>query len=546
MKSSKKSIFKKIMFSVVIALLACIFVIEVSNLQVIKYKETRAKELYEHSLDYYSNYWSDFFQTINKSLIAIMSDEGGALFHTICDSEDVLSVEISKVRFQGEMERIAERNEKQLGLFLYVPERDIWIPSVQPWGYEVQQKMDREIKKYINETRISNDNQWEVFHMEHGSYFIQIYHMGDGYVGAVMKCEQILEGIWGEKETADSVEMRGKDGTVIARLGEDLSTGKTLQFEKALEYTDTRLAALMTDSKLYGSKSYMWILTACAVVLVIIIVGVNLEYQRKVVFTPLEMLRLAMEKFSGGDTKVRLPVYQGNREIAVLHQTFNHMADQITKLKIEVYETELERQKIQNNFLKIQIQPHFYTNILNLIYGLAQIKDYESIQKISRATAGYFRYLLGEKGTFVSLREEIICVKNYVEVQQFRYGECLEVDYLIQEMVEDELILPLVIQTFVGNSIKHNVTLVPVLKVVISIEIKEGKLKICVQDNGMGFDPEILGRINRGEKISHNGEHIGIANVKERIHSFYQKDADIRIESQPGDTMVTILLPEVI
>lgn len=68
------------------------------------------------------------------------------------------------------------------------------------------------------------------------------------------------------------------------------------------------------------------------------------------------------------------------------------MDTQISRLKVEVYEKELEKQKIQSDFLRVQIQPHFYANILNLIYGLAQVKDYGAIQKLSSNTAGYFRY----------------------------------------------------------------------------------------------------------------------------------------------------------
>ena len=88
--------------------------------------------------------------------------------------------------------------------------------------------------------------------------------------------------------------------------------------------------------------------------------------QTRDVFEPLERLRAAMENYSGGDMDTRLPVVHDNSQIANLYRTFNNMADQIAHLKIQVYETELERQRINSNYLRIQIQPHFYTNILNL------------------------------------------------------------------------------------------------------------------------------------------------------------------------------------
>ena len=68
-------------------------------------------------------------------------------------------------------------------------------------------------------------------------------------------------------------------------------------------------------------------------------------------------------------------------------------------------------------------------------------------------------------------------------------------------------------------------------------------LNITVQDNGMGFPPQILKRLKNGEDISENGEHIGILNVRERIHVLYEREADIRIESRAGRTTVTVRLP---
>ena len=79
----------------------------------------------------------------------------------------------------------------------------------------------------------------------------------------------------------------------------------------------------------------------------------------KTVFAPLEQLRRAMEQYSTGDLDVRLPERENVSQIGQLYQTFNHMADQIQILRIDVYEKELERQRARSRFLQVQIQPHF-------------------------------------------------------------------------------------------------------------------------------------------------------------------------------------------
>lgn len=215
-------------------------------------------------------------------------------------------------------------------------------------------------------------------------------------------------------------------------------------------------------------------------------------------------------------------------------------------LKVSVYEKELEKQRIRSNYLRVQIQPHFYANILNLIYGMAQIQEYTGIQKLSRATADYFRYLLGERGTLVPLSEELRGLKSFVEIEQIRYKDRVQIQVEVQEGVESQLILPLLIQTFVENSVKHNVTLIPVLKVQVHVYREDGMLQIRVEDNGTGFADEVLQKIRNRENISVNGEHIGITNIQERIRLLYEKDADLRIESTKGHTVVAICLPEVV
>lgn len=201
---------------------------------------------------------------------------------------------------------------------------------------------------------------------------------------------------------------------------------------------------------------------------------------------------------------------------------------------------------MKSNYLRIQIQPHFYTNILNLIYGMAQLRDYQSIQKLSMTTGKYFRYLLGEKGSLVKLKEEIDCVCNYFEIQKIRYGDNLEFYMNVEEDMREQMIMPLILQTFVGNSIKHNVNLVDILKVKVDIRKQEEKIHIVINDNGVGFPDAVLDRINRGENISEDGEHIGICNVKERLKLLYSDKGCVHISSRPGESVVTVILPVII
>ena len=96
-----------------------------------------------------------------------------------------------------------------------------------------------------------------------------------------------------------------------------------------------------------------------AMLFAVLLIFMVLGRQSRNVFEPLELLRTTMENYSGGDMDVRLPVVNDNSQIDNLYQTYNSMADQIEHLKIQVYEKELEKQRINSNYLRIQIKPHF-------------------------------------------------------------------------------------------------------------------------------------------------------------------------------------------
>lgn len=166
-----------------------------------------------------------------------------------------------------------------------------------------------------------------------------------------------------------------------------------IQFSMVQKYAST--------DRIY-MKTLFW---ATATVGILLLIG-NIIFQIHYVLGPLNTLKRAMVKFSQGRFDIRLPVEHKSEEIHTLFQTFNDMIIQISSLKIQVYESKLEQERIQSNYLRVQIQPHFYTNILTLIYGLAQMKDYAAIQKLAMTTGRYFRYLLGEKGTFVKRRKK--------------------------------------------------------------------------------------------------------------------------------------------
>lgn len=546
LKKIQKSIYIKIMIAIVAALFFVVFLLAVSNVYLIERYLDRAREVYQGSLMYYCTFWEDKFKGINTSLLTMIGKNYGEDFRLLCESDDALYVEISKMTMQERLTETAYMYDEQVGLFIYVPERGIYVRSGNRIGsYTDSLKNDEMIKDYIENQEIHNNNTWNLLVNDENYFLIQVYHMGNGYAGAVIECKTIFENLLGNGGNgAETAVLLDNDQNVVAQQGTETLENSVEIFSHELGYTDFKLGIMTLKANIGGMGMLMGVLSACIILLGVIAIGVIFHYQWKVVIAPLTMLKNAMIEFGKGNTKVRLDEYGWENEIKILYQTFNDMIDEIMGLKIEVYENEIEKQRIQNKYLRVQIQPHFYTNILNLIYSFAEVRDYENIKNLSALISRYFRYSLNS-GDYVTLQHELTCLNDYVNIQKIRYPDCIE--WKMNCTIDDTklMIPPLLLQTFVENSIKHNITLIPDLAVELTIWSREDAVCFSIKDNGTGFPEKLLEKIEKGESIEVDGKHIGIMNMKNRLELLYGDKAGITIKNLSQGSQVEIILRQI-
>ena len=547
----KNSVTVKSLALMIILSTAILLGMELISFYYMSVYEKSTMENYRNSLEMYCSYWDNKLDIINNSLLTVTSSSSSdSSYSNVCNSRDELVFQTAKKLLVNRMSDIAWNHENEVLVFVYVPDREVFLKSANHLvSYDKRLEMDQDIKKYASGIRSYNSTKWDYFKSGTEDFFIQVYRIDGGYIGALVKCQTILEGVVQDNGMVRGIGLTDDEGKITYSLrgeagGEEKKDTAVLLIP--MTHIDGQLKVEAQRQNLFGDKTTFTFLSLITVSLGLLLLAWNVRYQVKEVLGPLNKLRSVMEKFSRGNLDVRLEEKNTNSEIDVLNHTFNEMAEQIVDLKIDVYEAELAREKTESNYMRVQIQPHFYTNILNLIYGLAQLKDFASIQKLSMTTGAYFRYLLGEKGTFVLLREEIQCVKNYIQIQQIRYKDEMEFELNAEEGMERQMVLPMILQTFAENSVKHNIGLVPLLRIRIDISSGNDRIYITVRDNGAGFEPDMLERINKNENISNKGEHIGITNVKERLRIFYGDTASVEINSRPGETLVKVVLPEIL
>lgn len=224
-------------------------------------------------------------------------------------------------------------------------------------------------------------------------------------------------------------------------------------------------------------------------------------------------------------------------ELEMASKEFKGLLRKIKSLKINIYEKELARQKTELEAMQVQIRPHFYLNCLSLIHGMADVAEEEKIVHITEMLSNYMRYVMSDTFEPRSLKEEITFIRNYVEIQQIRYGkEAFSFEVIMEDTIETCLVPTLIIHNFVENAITHAVSLDNHVEITLYIVIEnyeDGEyLYICISDTGTGFPPDILEAIEQDTPIYYNDrKHIGIQNSLKRLKLMYGERAKINFSN---------------
>lgn len=257
---------------------------------------------------------------------------------------------------------------------------------------------------------------------------------------------------------------------------------------------------------------------------------------------PLVSLSKRMEKFGQGDFEVRYDI-QSNDEFGMLADTFNQMVVKIQELLNEVYEQQIMKQKAQMESLQMQINPHFLYNTLDTVNWMARMRGVDEVGEIAAALGNLMRFAL-RPDTYITLEQEVESLKDYIHIQEYRYGDRLAAQIQIPEDLYGYSIPKLVIQPILENAIVHGVEdKVGDAQVTVTGEKKGDILFIRVKDNGVGMSEEVIERIfGSGESPQKGkGTSIGLCNVHKRLKMHYGEAFGIQIFSEIGKGTEVVL-----
>ncbi len=205
--------------------------------------------------------------------------------------------------------------------------------------------------------------------------------------------------------------------------------------------------------------------------------------------------------------------------------TAAHYQKQYKDKALELAQMENQLSNAKLNALKLQLQPHFLFNTLNTISSLMEI-DVKGAQKVVSRLGGLLRSVLDkEKRNLIPLGQELEFVRNYLDIEQVRFNDRLEVKYEIAGEVLDALAPSLILQPLVENAIKHGFARrIDKGRIEVRAGLEGGFVVITIRDDGDGT-PDI------GEDLFATG--IGLQNVQNRLALLYGAQASLTVQNLP-------------
>lgn len=553
---NRKLFFKRFVMGIVIFFMA-VFELQMiwGSVYISKTVTKERRNSYASALEIYSSNLEQQLKQIDDFLLQSVMIENDA--RSILESTTELNQYLAEVRMRDTFDEELSQLKMLSGVMWYgktanVTKKVIRMRRGQNNASVISKWIAANTEGLLKKVKENAYVDWFVYEVEGSQILVRILNNRETYMIGWLDISQIFQEF--EKTLSDV-----KEEKIFLKAGNETAFQDKIQSDKIetekgyqiIEPQNSHQVALCLALKQNGFYQKMTNLSI-VVPLVLIVSGILIMLfsfvMAKYFIRPMDDLRNAMIKMQEGDLEVRLNQQNLFYEFQLLNRNFDRMAEKIKELKIEVYENQLEKQNVEMQYLKHQIKPHFLTNCLNTIKNLLFLEEYEKAEQFTLLLGKNIRYDLSEK-TEVTLDEEINHIKNYIALSEIRYGNQLKLHLDIQETLFECKIPAMLIQTFVENSVKHEMSPEEVLHIWVKVWEEKERLHITVEDSGQGFEEEILEKLKNGESVMHNGmEHFGISNVKRRLNIIYGDAAEIHFSNEENrakenKAKVTIELP---
>lgn len=317
--------------------------------------------------------------------------------------------------------------------------------------------------------------------------------------------------------------------------------------------------SLQTKQQVEEKQTILMFCNMIIAVLAFILIGVVNFYIRSVMTHPIKILSMQAKEIAAGNLNVRPNSVYFKNDIGFLADTFNKMVESIqNKIQAENEKMEAEKkllleqkknieiekllEKARFMALQAQTNPHFLFNTLNSINRTIMFGREEQALMMLDSLAELLRYNLTDGSEPVELGQEINITRKYLNIQQLRFSDRLNVIEQIDDKLITEIRLPrFTLQPIAENAVIHG--LEPKTEggsIWINVGNRGPFALIRIFDDGIGMDRERLKAVRTRFAVN-STNRIGIWNTCQRVRLFTGKDESFHIYSKRGiGTLIVI------
>lgn len=361
--------------------------------------------------------------------------------------------------------------------------------------------------------------------------------------------------------------------------GQDFSafTTKDITFQKGFHSYKTQFAGEKSILSVYHLKEYPWSLVSVTswdslsrevtifarwfvVVIFLCLLGAvifNLFFMNRITGGIAVIVRF-MRRVEDGDLTTRVEE-KGNDEMTLLARGFNDLMNKINHLFNRIHLEQHRKNQAEMRVLQAQIKPHFLFNTLESINVLAVQNEGRKVSEMVYRLASILRISIQDRDE-ITLEEEVTHLRNYLDIQKFRFEDVFDYEIDIPQELQRCGILKLTLQPLVENSIQHGFEGIE-YKGLVKIRgwEEQGNLILRIEDNGIGMTSQQLAEFqymvtetaereadSRTEPMAHQERRgLGVRSVADRIRIEYGDRYGIFICASPGEgTIIQCVIPK--
>ena len=332
-------------------------------------------------------------------------------------------------------------------------------------------------------------------------------------------------------------------GPVNARI-----KGETYQIRyQESNYTGWKIVSVYSQEEIMGGVNTMialFVSVLIAALLLVLFVAVKLS---STITRPIIVLTDLMKQTEKGDLSVR---FEGDYqdEVSELGRRFNRMLERIQGLLDTVYKEQENMRQAELKIVQEQFKPHFLYNTLDTIGWMAREHSADDIVRLVDALTNVFRVSLSRGNDYITLKDEVLYISNYLYIQKIRYGNRVDYQIKMDENCNQTLVPKLILQPLVENAIYHGVK----MKrgeghLQIKVINENAWIKMSVTDDGKGMSAEKvdeLSQILNNQMYIEEKQSFGLFYIKERLRLRYGDNYRATVESiEEKGTTISIYIP---